>query len=155
MAGLTADEKGVRVPCGSCGQLNRIAFDRLADRGSCGKCATELPPPAAPVEVPTDAAYTAMIKGSSLPVLVDYWAPWCGPCRFMAPEMEKVAAARAGRLLVAKVNTEDLPAIGQREGIMSIPTIAVFERGHPVSRTSGARPAADIEAFVREEVDLD
>ena len=154
MAGLTADEKGVRLTCGSCGQLNRVPWSHLADRGNCGKCATGLPPVDAPVEIPSDPAYRAMIEGSSLPILVDYWAPWCGPCRFMGPEIEKVAANQAGRLLVAKVNTEELPAIGQRESIMSIPTIAVFERGHRLIHTAGARPAADIEAFVREEVDL-
>ncbi|MEN8150848.1 MAG: thioredoxin domain-containing protein [Planctomycetota bacterium] len=154
MAGLAADEKGVRLACGSCGQVNRVPWSHVGERGTCGKCQAALPAVDAPVEVPSDAAYRAMIEGSSLPILVDYWAPWCGPCRFMGPEIEKVAANRAGRLLVAKVNTEALPAVGEREGILSIPTIAVFERGHRLIHTAGARPAADIEAFVAEEVDL-
>lgn len=154
MAGLSADEKGVRLPCGSCGQVNRVPWTHLSESGNCGKCQAALPAVDAPVEIPSDPAYRAMIAGASLPVLVDYWAPWCGPCRYMGPEIEKVAANLAGRLLVAKVNTEDLPAIGQREGILSIPTIALFERGHRIIHTAGARPADAIEAFVADEVEL-
>jgi thioredoxin 2 len=81
---------------------------------------------------------------------VDYWAPWCGPCRAVAPEMEKVARKSAGRLLVIKVNTDEVPELGDRYTIRSIPTMAVFHRGAEVGRTSGARPAAAIETFVGE-----
>jgi len=81
-------------------------------------------------------------------VVVDFWAPWCGPCRMVAPEIARVAASRAGQWLVAKVNTEELPDLGARLRIQSIPMMAVFQNGREVSRTVGARPAAAIEEFV-------
>ena len=83
------------------------------------------------------------------PVVVDFWAPWCGPCRMVAPELVRVAAANAGRLLVVKVNTDALTGLGERYRIRSIPTMAVFQGGREVGRTSGAMPADQIEAFVR------
>jgi len=81
-------------------------------------------------------------------VIVDYWAPWCGPCRMVAPELEKVAARNAGRWLVVKVNTDVCTDLGERFRIQSIPTLAVFSGGREVARTSGARPAADVERFI-------
>ncbi len=95
-------------------------------------------------------AFDAVVASSSLPVVVDFWAPWCGPCRMVAPELEKVARSAAGELLVVKVNTEALPALGDRFGIQSIPTMAVFRDGGEIARTAGARPASDILAFVRQ-----
>jgi len=92
------------------------------------------------------------VASSSVPVVVDYWAPWCGPCRMVAPELQKVAARQAGKALVVKVNTDELSDLGQRFGIRSIPTMAVFTGGKEVGRTSGARPAADIEAFLEQSV---
>ena len=89
-------------------------------------------------------------EAASLPVIVDFWAPWCGPCRMVAPELQRVAASNAGRYLIVKVNTDAVPELGERFRIRSIPTMAVFEGGREVARTSGARPAADIEAFVRQ-----
>jgi thioredoxin 2 len=79
---------------------------------------------------------------------VDYWAPWCGPCRLVAPELQKVAARQAGRAIVVKVNTDVLSDLGQRFGIRSIPTLAVFEDGKEIARETGARPAPEIEAFI-------
>ena len=92
--------------------------------------------------------FDALVAGSPLPVVVDFWAPWCGPCRTMAPELEKAAQRLAGRALTVKVNTDAEPELGQRFRIMSIPTIAVFRDGREVTRAAGARPAADIEALV-------
>ena len=83
-----------------------------------------------------------------MPVVVDYWAPWCGPCRMVAPELKKVARHLQGRVLVVKVNTDALSDLGERFGIQSIPTLAVFGGGKELARTAGARPANDIEAFI-------
>jgi len=145
---IELDDRGIIVSCASCGQKNRLAFTRLADTVRCAKCKGELAPPAAPMEIGTSADFDRLIAHASIPVVVDYWAPWCGPCRMVAPELEKVAARSAGRWLVVKVNTDALADLGARFGIRSIPTLAVFSGGREVSRASGARPAADIERFV-------
>ena len=145
---LETDVRGIVVPCAACGQKNRIAYGHLGDAARCGHCQQELPPLSAPVEIASTEDFDHLVSQASLPVVVDYWAPWCGPCRMVAPELAKVAARRAGRLVVVKVNTDELPDLGERFGIRSIPTMAVFAGGKEVARTTGARPAADIEAFV-------
>jgi thioredoxin 2 len=150
MAAAAFDEKGIVVTCPSCGQKNRLAYDRLGDPVRCGKCKQPLTPPTSPLDVTTTADFDRLIAHSSLPVVVDYWAPWCGPCRMVAPELEKVAARQAGKALVVKVNTDQLTDLGDRYGILSIPTLAVFAGGHEVSRTAGARPATDIEKFIEQ-----
>lgn len=147
---ITTDEKGAVVACPSCGRRNRVPYARLNEESRCGHCQTGLPLPAEPLEVGSAASFDAMLSGSPIPILVDFWAPWCGPCRMVAPEMDKVAAANAGTLAVAKVNTEALPALAARYGIQGIPTFGVFSGGRLVGRESGARPAAQIEAFVRQ-----
>jgi thioredoxin 2 len=146
MSDVQMDERGVTSACPSCGQRNRVPFGREA---RCGKCRTPIPPPGVPIDVPSVAAFDALVTAASRPVVVDFWAPWCGPCRMVAPELAKVAASNAGKLVVVKVNTDALDELGARYAIRSIPTMAVFEGGKLAARTSGARPAADIEQFIQ------
>ena len=147
MGDLNLDAKGVIAACPSCGQRNRQPFARLKET-RCGKCHAALGAPGEPIETPDAASFDAAVAASSLPVVVDFWAPWCGPCRMVAPELARVAAANAGRYLILKVNTDAVPELGERFAIRSIPTMAVFVDGREKGRTSGARPSADIEAFV-------
>ena len=142
------DERGVVVNCTSCGRGNRLAYATLDKQTRCGHCKTMLTPPAAPVEVSSTAAFDAAAQTSALPLVVDFWAPWCGPCRMVAPELEKVARAQAGRWLVVKVNTDEQEELGARYRIRSIPTLAVVYQGRELAREAGVRPAAEIEQFV-------
>jgi thioredoxin 2 len=148
MAALQLDETGVITTCTNCGQKNRIAFEKLGHAARCGQCKQEVRAGAVPLEVGSTADFEQLVSRSAVPVIVDYWAPWCGPCRMVAPELEKVARRADGRYVVVKVNTDALDELGARHGIRSIPTLAVFHGGREVTRTTGARPAADIEAFV-------
>jgi thioredoxin 2 len=109
-----------------------------------------LPAPAEPTEVPSSSEFDAVVGQSRLPVLVDFWAAWCGPCRMVAPEVAKVAGRNRGRMLVVKVDTEAVPDLSARLGIRSIPTLAVFHAGRELARTAGAMEADRIEAFVRQ-----
>ncbi|MEQ1909107.1 MAG: thioredoxin [Vicinamibacterales bacterium] len=151
-APLRIDERGLLATCPQCGQVNRIAFEKLGHAVRCGQCKTAVDAAAGPLEVGNSADFDQLIAHSAVPVVVDYWAPWCGPCRMVAPELEKVARRADGRFLVVKVNTDALNDLGQRYAIRSIPTLAVFSHGREVGRTSGARPANDIEAFVAQTV---
>jgi thioredoxin 2 len=148
MASLNLDDRGVIVTCSSCEQKNRLAFDALSQTVRCGRCKEPLSAPGEPLEVTSSVDFDRIVERSSIPVLVDYWAPWCGPCRAVAPEVAKVAMRNAGRLLVLKVNTDVLNDLGARYNIRSIPTMAVFAEGREAARVTGAQPAASIEAFV-------
>src|SRR3954462_487713 len=147
MAALELDDRGILVTCSACGQRNRVTFERLAGSVRCGNCKHDLTAPSVPLDVSSVSDFDTLVAKSSVPVVVDYWAPWCGPCRMVAPELAKVAARGAGRFVVVKVNTDVLSDLGERFGIRSIPTLAVFSGGREVARTAGARPAHEIEAF--------
>jgi thioredoxin 2 len=148
MSTLVSDHQGVLTRCASCGKTNRLRYSTLDRAIRCGSCRTILSAPGEPVEAADAATFDAMIAQSPLPVLVDFWAPWCGPCQMMAPELESAARRLAGKALVIKVNTDAVPELGERFRIRSIPTLAVFRQGHELSRAAGARPAAEIETLV-------
>jgi thioredoxin 2 len=150
MSSLVSDDRGVIVACPSCGTKNRLAFDRLGRPTRCAKCHTDLALPATPQEVVSSAQFDTLVAKSTLPILVDFWAPWCGPCRMVAPQVEQVAQRNSGRLLVVKVNTDIVSDLASRLGIQGIPTLAVFSQGRETGRQSGAMPAEAIDAFVRD-----
>jgi thioredoxin 2 len=146
---LSSDHRGVLLKCPSCGQVNRQGYQHLNRTIRCAKCHAPLPKAAAPVDVASTAAFDALVSQSPVPVLVDFWAPWCGPCRMMAPEVEKLAQQTTGNALIVKVDTDAVPELGERFGIRSIPTVAVFKGGQVVARESGARPVAALQDLLR------
>lgn len=148
MSAIEPDDRGLIVPCPSCGQANRIPYERLDRTPRCAKCGTAIPGVGEPVNVTNEEVFVALTSRSPLPVLVDFWAPWCGPCKMVAPELEKVAGQGAGRWIVAKVNTEDEPALAQRHRVSAIPLLVLFQGGRELARKAGALPAAAIRQFV-------
>ena len=148
MATGRLDAKGVIVTCPSCGQQNRMPYAALTKSIRCAKCKATLNAPGDPIEVPDATAFRTAASESSLPLIVDFWAPWCGPCRMVAPELERVAQDARGRYLVVKVNTDAVTDVAAEYRIRSIPTLAVVFHGRELGRVSGARSAADIRAFV-------
>jgi thioredoxin 2 len=133
------------IRCPVCGTTNRVPREKIEQglRSKCGRCGNPLPIQNEPVTV-TDATFAVEVEGSPLPVLVDAWAPWCGPCRFIAPVIEELAVEMAGRVRVAKLNVDENPLTASRFGLRSIPTLLVIKAGREVERIVGAQPKQEI-----------
>jgi thioredoxin 2 len=128
--------KTVQLVCPHCSKLNRLPTEKLGEEGHCGSCHKRLFPGQA-LKV-SDDQLNRYIQKNELPVLVDFWAPWCGPCKMMAPIFEQAAADFEPRIRFLKLNTEDYPQVSSRLGIRGIPTLILFHRGREVDRLSGA-----------------
>jgi len=133
--------------CAACGQQNHVPARHLADRGKCGACKSPLEPLSVPLDA-DKATFDDVVKNAKVPVFVDFWAAWCGPCRMVAPEVKKLAEHNAGKAVVLKVDTDRVPEVAGRFGIQSIPTFIVFKNGEPVVRESGARNEAGLAKLV-------
>ena len=135
--------------CPSCGAANRIVPEKVsaAVEAVCGQCGVVLGVTSEPVEV-NDEEFQSKVAQSPLPVLVDFWAPWCGPCRMVAPSLEALAKEMAGRVRIAKVNVDDNPLMAGRLGVRGIPTMVLFKNGQEVDRQVGALPKRDIQRWI-------
>ena len=136
------------VACPHCNALNRVPQARLPEAPKCGKCGTALFD-AHPLVLDA-AAFAAHAERADLPLLVDFWAPWCGPCRMMAPQFEAAAKQLEPQVRLAKLDTEAQPALGNRFGIRSIPTLVLFRQGRELARQPGAMGEADIVRWTRQ-----
>jgi len=139
-------KKSVVWRCHSCGQKNRIQLSRWTENPQCGKCQAVLE--TGKPQAVSGKDFSQRVLESGLPVLVDFWAPWCGPCRMIAPVLEKVAKAYDGRLLVVKVNTDDNPQLSAKWKIQGIPALFFFKDGKLVTQQAGALPEPRLRQWI-------
>ena len=137
--------------CANCGTRNRIPKSRLQDGPTCGKCKSPLEVAGAksiPINI-TDRTFNREVLSFAGPVLVDCWAPWCGPCRMVAPILDELASEYAGRIKITKLNVDENPVTASQYGIQSIPTMLLFKNGEKVNQLVGAQPKQEIERHIR------
>ena len=127
----------MRRVCTECKAINRIPVRHLADTGKCGKCLVPLPPHSAPIDVSSESEFDEIVAAARVPVLVDFWAGWCAPCRTVAPEVKKAAHNLAGKALVLKVDTDLLGELAERYQVSTVPNFALFEGGRLVRQRLG------------------
>jgi thioredoxin 2 len=133
--------------CPSCGRKNRIPIERLGNEGRCGACKAPLPPVNEPIEA-NEAVFDQIIGAAKVPVLVDFWASWCGPCTMAAPEVQRLAREAAGQALVLKVDTEANPRLAARFGVQSIPNFIVFRNRQPVFQRAGVASHSEMRRWL-------
>jgi thioredoxin 2 len=146
-AAICDDAWVMTIACRSCSAKNRVVTSRIEGGETaavCGKCQAPLLPLDRPVDVESEADFQDLLAHAGRPVLVDFWAGWCGPCVMVAPEVKRLAGLLQGSVVVAKVDTEALPALSQRHGVQGIPCFLLFEDGQVAARSVGARPAEGI-----------
>jgi thioredoxin 2 len=139
-------DSALELVCPHCQAVNRVAQGRLQDAPLCGKCGQSVLP-AQPVNL-TAQNFSRFIERNQMPVLVDFWAPWCGPCKMFAPVFAQLAGSYATRVRFAKVDTEAEQSLAAQYGIRSIPTLALFRDGREVARVSGALPPTQLQAWL-------
>jgi thioredoxin 2 len=132
------------VRCPNCGKQNRVP-PAAAGLPHCGSCGANLPW----LTESSESDFSIVVERSALPVLVDFWAPWCGPCRIISPRVEEIAQQLPGRMKLVKINTDTAPNLSQRFGIRGIPTLVLFDRGREVARSVGALGAPELRGWVQ------
>jgi thioredoxin 2 len=139
--------EGIVRTCAACGAKNRTPLRHLADTGKCGNCKAPIPPLSEPLDANT-ALFDQIVNSVDVPVLVDFWADWCAPCRMAAPHVKKLAAEMAGKALVLKVDSDQNRELASRYEVRGIPNFVVLKNGHVVSQQAGLVPAAEMKRWL-------